>query len=354
MIQFPETVQVEIDLAWESAKVEDDLRARLERETLTERELDRLRIRHGANLLFQQELDADTTPVLEMMTLDTYQSTPNIGPTDLIEGVVKAKGLTIFLGPSGSGKTTMAMQMCHSLLTGTDWLGQTTPQISGSVGALSYDMDGALMMDWFAGLPNIDPTKVHVVNAHKRGNPLGVPVMRAQIAAVWKAAQVDVVLVDSFGASFFGHDQNDAAATMAHYRDLTKFALTEVGASSLIVLSHSTEANPLKARGSTTQHDVADSIVSIAADNTGQRTIRMVKYRQHRDLQGKFTNQMDPVILGQPDTVTHLVGLDAGAMALAGMHVPPTAGASALFPDLPDTYEDPDTDTDSDEEDEDL
>lgn len=353
MIQFPETVQSEIKILHDASMVEAELRARLERETLTERELERLRIRHGATVLFQQELDADTTPVLEMMTLDSYQSTPNIGPTDLIEGVIKANGLTIFLGPSGSGKTTMAMQMCHSLLTGDDWLGQGTPQITGSIGALSYDMDGALMMDWFAGLPNIDPTKVHVVNAHKRGNPLGVPAFRTQIAAAWRAAQVDVVLVDSFGASFFGHDQNDAAATMAHYRDLTKFALTEVGAKSILVLSHSTEANPHKARGSTTQHDVADSIVSIAADNTGQRSVRMVKYRQHRNGQGVFTNQMDPVILSAPDAVTHLVDLDAGAMALAGMSVPASAGAN-LFTDMPETYEDPDTDTDSDEEDEDL
>lgn len=353
MIQFPETAQSEWQIVADAARVADDLRARLALANKIEAEVEKLRVRYHGGLLFQQELDADLTPVLEMMTLDTYKSTPNAGPQDLIEGVVKQNGLTIFLGPSNSGKSTMALQMCHSLLTGTEWLGQPVTQISGSVGALSYDMDGALMMDWIAGFPNIDPAKVSVVNAHKRGNPLGVPPMRAKVAEVWKAMNVEVVVVDSFGASFFGHDQNDAAATMAHYRDLTKFALTEVGAKSVIVLSHSTEGSPHKARGSTTQHDVADSIVSIYADPQQQRHIRVVKYRQHRDAAGLFTSQMDPVIVTAPDAVTHLVELDLGAMTLGGLQLPAGAAASA-FTDMPETYEEPDTNSDSGEEDEDL
>lgn len=350
MIQFPETAQAEWKIVAEAANATTELRQRLERETQVERELDRLRVRHGAALLFQQELDSDQTPVLEMMTLANYQATPNAGPADLIEGVMKQNGLCIFLGPSGSGKSTLALQMLYCLLTGTDWLGQPVTQIAGSVGALSYDMDGALMMDWIAGFPNVDPTKVSVVNAHKRGNPLGVPTMREQIVTAWKAMQVEVVVVDSFGASFFGHDQNDAAATMAHYRDLTKFALTEVGAKAVIVLSHSTEGSPHKARGSTTQHDVADTIVSVAADQHGVRSLRMVKYRQHRDTSGVFTTQMSPVVVTAPDSVTHLVDLDVGGMTLAGMALPARAVAAA-FP-LPDPTETPDTE--SDEEGDDL
>jgi archaellum biogenesis ATPase FlaH len=353
VIQFPETAQVEWQIVADAARVADDLRARLALANKIEAEVDRLRIRHHGELLFQQELDSDLTPVLEMMTLNNYQSTPSAGPRDLIEGVVKANGLTVFLGPSGSGKSTMALQMCYSLMTGKDWLGQPVQQINGAVGALSYDMDGALMLDWMSGFPGIDASKVHVVNAHKRGNPLGVPVMRAQIAAAWKATQVEVIVVDSFGASFFGHDQNDAAATMAHYRDLTKFALHECGAKAVIVLSHSTESNPHRARGSTTQHDVADTIVSIYADAQQQRHLRMVKYRQHRDAQGVFTSQMDPVIVTVPNAVSHLVELDLGAMTLAGLQLPAGAAAAA-FTDMPETYEAPDTDSDSQMEDDDL
>lgn len=345
MIRFPETVEAEWKIVADAANAEAELRARLERETLVEREVEKLRVRHAANLTFQQELDADQTPVLEMMSLAGYQANPLAAPTDLIEGVVRANGLTIFLGPSGSGKSTSALQMCYCVLTGEDWLGQRTDQIDGAVGIVSYDMDGDLVLDWMAGFPNIDPHAVSVVNAHKRGNPLGVPTMRAQIAAAWRAMKVEVVIIDSFSASFFGQDQNDAAATMHHYRDLKLFALTEVGAKALIVIAHSTESNPAKARGSSVHHDVADSIISQWSDSQGQRSLRMVKYRAAR---GQV--QMSPVVVTAPDAVTHLVDLDLGAMTLAGMRLPPGASAAA-FTDVPEPHEAPDTDSDSGEDD---
>jgi hypothetical protein len=213
---------------------------------------------------------------------------------------------------------------------------------------MSYDMDASMVMDWMSGFPSIDPNKVSVVNAYKRGNPLGVPQMRAEIAAAWRAMNTEVVIIDSFSASFFGHDQNDAAATMHHYRDLKLFALTEVGARSLVVIVHSTEGSPHKARGSSVHHDVADTIVSVAADQQGQRSIRMVKYRAARG-----QSQMNPVVVTAPDNVTHLVQLDLAAMTLAGMQLPAGAAAAA-FTAMPETYEDPDTDSDSDEEDDDL
>lgn len=354
MIRFPETAASEWKIVADAANAEAELRKRIERGTVVEKEVERLRTRHEAGVIFQQEVDADLTPTLEMSTLDAYQASPGAGPSDLIEGVLKDKGLCIALGASGSGKSTMALQAAHSLLTGTDWLGQKVQQISGGVGIVSYDMDGGLVLDWMAGFPGVDPRKVSVVNAHKRGNPLGVPVMRAQVAAAWRAMQVEVVIIDSFSASFFGQDQNDAGATMHHYRDLGLFAITEVGARSLIIIAHSTEGSPGKARGSTVHHDVADSIFAVEVDKTTKsRTIRMVKYRQHRDSAGVFTKQMDPVIVTAPDDVTHLVDLDPGAMTLEGMHLPPGAAAAA-FTDMPETYEEPDTDSDSELEDDEI
>jgi hypothetical protein len=210
---------------------------------------------------------------------------------------------------------------------------------------MSYDMDAAIVMDWMVGFPGIDPSKVSVVNAYKRGNPMGVPSMRAQIAAAWRALSVETVMIDSFSASFFGHDQNDAAATQAHYRDLTKFALTEVGAKSLIVIVHSTEGSPHKARGSSVHHDVADSIVGVEGTGTEQRKVKMVKYRAARG-----QTQMNPVVVSAPDDVTHLVELDFGAMQLAGMPLPAGAVAQA-FSILPEPTEVPDTDSDEEEDD---
>lgn len=358
MIQFPETAESEWKIVADAANAEAELRARIDRATRVEGELERLRVRHEAMTVFQQEVDFDLTPSLEMFTLSNYKSTPGMAPTDLIDGVMKDNGLTIVLGPSQSGKSTLALQMLHSLMTGDDWLGQPVQKIDGSVGAISYDMDGTLMLDWMNGFPGIDPGKVSVVNAHKRGHPLGVPALRAQIVAAWRALAVEVVVIDSFSASFFGQDQNDSANTMHHYRDLKLFALTEVGARALVVIAHSTDGSPKKPRGSTVHIDVADSIVTVWMPNgpTGSRQMEMGKYRQHRDAtSGVFTHMMGPTVLTVPDSVTHLVSLDLPGMTMAGLNLPPGAMAAQAFPDLPDAYEDPDIDTDSyDEGDEEL
>lgn len=349
MIQFPETAQSEWNIVAEAANAEQRIKEKIEHDTLVERKVVELRQRHEASLIFQQELDADATPALEMMTLANYSSNPAAAPADMIEGVVKANGLTLMLGPSGSGKSTLGLQALYCLMTGEDFLGQTTKPIMGGVGILSYDMDASLMLDWMSGFPNIDQSKVSVVNAHKRGNPLGVPALRAQIAAAWQQLGTEVIMIDSFSASFFGSDQNDAAATQHHYRDLTKFALTECGAKAVIVIVHSTDSSPTKARGSTVHHDVADSIVSVWSPNgpMGSRHMDMTKYRA-----ALGQHQMKPAVLTAPDAVTHLVDLDLGAMSLAGMQLP-TGAAAAAFTSLPDIHEAPDT-TDSDEEDEEL
>jgi len=345
VIQFPETARVEWEVAADAAEAEHRLRKKIKHDTEVEHETARLRVRHEAALTFQQELDADSTPVLEMVTLANYKTNPATAPLDLIEGVVKANGLCLMLGPSGSGKSTLGLQMFNSLMTGEDWLGQPAKPIMGSVGIMSYDMDAAMVLDWMSGFPNIDPAKVSVVNAYKRGNPLGVPAMRAQIVAAWQASNVEVVMIDSFSASFFAHDQNDAGLTQAHYRDLIKFALTEVGAKAIIVIVHSTENTPGKARGSSVHHDVADSIVSVEGTGLEERKLRMVKYRA-----AIGQTMMTPVVVTAPDSVTHLVDLDLGAMTLAGMHLPAGAAAAA-FTSMPDINEEADLESDDGEED---
>jgi len=346
VIQFPETAATEWQVVADASNVEHELRKQIHRGTEVERELERMLTRHEATTLFQQEIDGSQTPTLEMFDLIDYQNNPNFtAPVDLIDGVMKDNGLIIVLGESGSGKSTLAMQMIHSMNTGTDWLGQTTKPLTGAYGIMSYDMDASMLAAMLVEYPNMDMGKVKLVNAYKRGNPLGVPQFRRQIVEAWKAANVEVVVIDSFSASFFGMDQNDAAATMHYYRDMKLFALSEVGARALVVIVHSTENNPLKARGSTVQHDVADSIVAVEGKGPVPRKVRMVKYRA-----APGQHEMTPVIVTAPDSVTHLVSLDPGEMSLAGMHLPPSMTAQA-FPDLPDAIEEPDTESEDGEDD---
>lgn len=334
MIQFPEAARVEWQTVADSIDAGVRLRKSIQRATEVEHALERLRIRHEANILHQQEIDAENTPELELMTLTDYKNDTSMAPRDLIHGVMKADGLCLVLGPSKSGKSTLALTMLHSLMTGDDWLGQPVDKIDGGVGIVSYDMDASMMLDWMSGFPGVDPSKVGMVNAHRRGNPLGVAAHRATIAKAWEAMGVDVVLVDSFSASFFGHDQNDAAATMGHYRDLQEFT-RECGASALIVIVHSTDNNPMKPRGSSVHIDTADTIVTVSGTDIDPRTVTVGKYRAAHG-----QKQMGVVMITPPDDVTHLVSLDTAAMGLAGLTLP--ASVSAMFPTLDQAIEAPD------------
>lgn len=349
MVEFPETAVAEWTAAAEAAEAPFRLAEKIAQEQEVERALEKLRVRHQAEVFFQQELNAETTPVLEMGTLAELVNSPTMTfPDDMIDGVLKDSGVCIVLGPASSGKSTIAMQMIHSLTTGEDWMGQTAKPLSGSFGVLSYDMDYRMLGATLNKYPDLDHSRVSLVQAYKQGNPLGTPKFRKQIADTWRANNTEVVFIDSFSASFFGHDQNDAGATMAHYRDLKQFALTEVGAKVLIVIVHSTDSNPDKARGSTVHHDVADSIVGVSVNPDQSRKIRMVKYRA---APGQF--QMNPVIVSAPDSVTHLISLDPSAMTLAGLSVPAVINAD-MFDDV-STSEAPDISADisvdSDQED---
>ena len=252
-----------------------------------------------------------------------------VGLGEQIEGMVKDTGVCLVLGPASSGKSTMAMQMLHSLTTGQNFLAQPAQKVAGDFGVLSYDMDYRMFGSILGAYPGIDAKRVSMVQAYNMGNPLNVPDFRRELASRWRKRGVEVVVVDSFSASFAGHNQNDAAEAMAHYRDLKTFALTEVGARVLVVIVHSTDNNPHRARGSTVHHDIADSIVGVSIEpKSGQRQLKMVKYRA-----APGQNAAPTVITTAPDAVTHLVSLDSGAMTLAGIPLPPSVIAATAFPD---------------------
>lgn len=345
MVVFPETAISEWQRVADSAEIPKKLADRIQHDVEVELAAKRLHIRHEADILFRQQLDAEDTPVLEMGTLTELAQSPSMSaPADLIDGVLKDSGVCLVLGPSSAGKSTMAMQIIHSLNTGTSWLGQPVSPITGGFGVLSYDMDfrmfGAILQQY----PNLDLDKVSLVQAHKQGNPLGVLDFRKKIAAAWKKMNVEVVIIDSFSASFQGKDQNDAGATMAHYRDLKQFALVECEAKVVIIIVHSTNSNPHQARGSSVHHDVADSIIGISIEPTSnQREIRMVKYRA-----APGQTEMAPVIVTDPDASTHLVSVDPSAMTLAGMPIPARINSS-MFSSSLSPFAAPDTDSGDDD-----
>ena len=353
MIEFPETVQRQWDLAESRVRASRTVRQRVERATLVANEVEKRHIRHEADLLFQQALAEENTPPLVMGTLAEWANMKPHAPTDLIDGVIKDEGVCTVMGPPESGKSTLALQMVHSLLTGDDWLGQEVLQTVSAAGIISYDMPSGLMEDWLRGLPGVNPDSLSLVDAYGRGNPLAAPSHRKKIVEVWKAMKVEVVMIDSFSASFFGSDQNDAAQILDHYREMKKFALTEVGAKALIFVVHSTEASPNKARGSSVHRDEPSTVVSgVKDDKSGLRRVQMEKYRAAR---GKVEGGMTRRLVGAPDSVTHLVEVDVKAMHLEGMVIPNRLRGAAMFSTTP-PLNDPDTDDDGtgDEREDDL
>lgn len=345
MIQFPETAQAEWSGAVAQIDKRIDLRKRVERGVQVERQVERLHVAHEAKILFQQQLDAELTPPLVIGTLSDYLANPVAAQNDLIEGVMRDDGVCTVLGPSGAGKTTIALQMAHSLVTGQDWLGQPVQQINGSVGLLSYDQSANISVNWMerAGIPH---DRASVVDINGRGNPLSVPEQRRQIIAAWRQMKVEIVIVDSFSASFTGMDQNDAGATMHYYNEMKRFALSDVGAKALVLIVHSTDSNPLKPRGSTVHKDAVDTMVGVTLEDgpARQRKIQMVKYRE------TGTQAMSPVLVTPPDSVTHLVDLDLQAMGLAGIPIAPHVAAARAFAPLPASHTAPQAqDEDSDE-----
>lgn len=338
MVKFPETIIKDWTDASSSIEAAADLRKRIERGTAVEAAVERLRINHEAKEQFRKELEEENADVLEMTSLGDYKTNPTVIPSDLIEGVARDNGVTAVVGPSGSGKTTTALQMVHSLLTGDDWLGSPTTKLAGTAGIMSYDMDGSMILDWMSHAPNL-PDDISVVNAYGKSNPLLVERQRATIASHWRSINVDVVLIDSFSASFTGKDQNDTADVTAHYKDLQKFALTEVGARALIVIVHSSPSSPRKPRGSTAHYDVPDTrVVVVPEENDGPREVSVDKYR---DLPGTGITKKTPVIITAPDPMTHLVDVDIAEMGMKGLSIP--QGVADRFTDDPEPVEAPDT-----------
>lgn len=69
----------------------------------------------------------------------------------------------------------------------------------------------------------------------------------------------------------------------------------------------------------------------------------MVKYRA-----GRGQHQMKEVVIGAPDSVTHLMDVDLGAMTLKGLPAP--AGVTAMFPDEEEPIDAPEPQEEIDEE----
>jgi len=311
MIEFSEATAVLIATAikTEREQYEAEVKAKFDREVAEE--LHRKRVREAAAVKWAEEQALATTPELIMGLLgelDVNQDVP-----DLIDGVVK-QGTTVFVGYSGSGKTRLALQVGYCLLSGTRFLdamhrpGQHVQQLGpeAKIGVLSYDMSLPLLANWINAFPEHDaPNRWMIVDAFTRGQPLLVPVMRAQMAKTMREANVEFVIVDSATASFPGDSENDATQVLNHYLDLQRFALNEVGAKGLLVIAHAGKASSTAIRGSSAAPGAVDSIMSVSFNEEDPLKIRRVASVKYREAIGQ--SAMAPGELTAPEADSGLI-----------------------------------------------
>lgn len=311
MIEFPRDLQDRIDDAVKAERERHEAESAKEFREKVERELDRLRVREAAQDAWNTEKAERDTPELQIGDAEEMEEYAEPDQPDLIAGVLKDHGTALFIGKSGSGKTTLALQAAHCLLTGTPFLeaghrpGQEVQKIEGRVGVISHDMPLGLLLNWIKAYPESDRSRYRVVNAHARGYPLNVPLMRQKIVKDFRDKAVEVIVVDSFAASFPGDNQNDNDQVLKHYLDLQKFALTEVGARALIVIAHAGKGSQESARGASAHHDVADTVMAVTMDEEKPDKPRYLTMSKYRAGMGEY--EMVPGTVTEPDDFTHLV-----------------------------------------------
>lgn len=225
-------------------------------------------------------------------------------PPPRIVGVLPGRGGAVLIAQAGAGKTTMLANLARDLLEGTPFLErQAVRQVGGRIALLSYEMDGAELIDWCASA-GVDLTRLVVLDLRDVPNPLRDPFEREVLGGLLDKLEVEVVMVDTFGRAFTGDSQDSASEVTAWFAMLNHFTRTLAGAKEWIVAAHAGWTDG-RGRGSSALHDAPDAVLIYKRDrDSDTRTLRADKFRG-RDPLAEVTVTMDPTTLQ----------LSAGALA---------------------------------------
>lgn len=200
-------------------------------------------------------------------------------PEPRIDGLIPAGGSVIVPAQHKAGKSTLALSLAHALVTGDDALDRFPVRaIDGAVAYLNYEMTPGMLAQWWADLPLSaeQRDRLVIVNLRGRENPLSSPAGCARLAAFLRDRDADAVIVDTFGASFTGTDQNSASEVSRYLADLDRVKHDgQVG--ELILLAHAGWGDQGRTRGSSALEGWADSILRLTREGTTAQASRMLE-----------------------------------------------------------------------------
>lgn len=216
---------------------------------------------------------AGSAGICKRLRLLTIEDLKNLPPPEwLIEGVLFAGGLAFLYGPPGTGKSFLALAFALAITTGHGG-GIVEPQQRGPVVYVAAEGLGGLakrIQAWETA-HRVQATGAlfvgEAVNLIHEADTSGL------IAAIKEQApgmQPKLIVIDTMARCLFGADENSS-------QDMGKFIgmLDEVRRAfrcAVLVIHHSTKANPRTDRGSSALRGAADTMLrlNVAGRNTVQ------------------------------------------------------------------------------------
>lgn len=197
---------------------------------------------------------------------------------DRVDGLIPWDASTLIVAQRKTGKSTFALNLAHSLLTGTPFLGALEVQpIAGAVAYLNFEVSGYTLAAWGRDL-GLDDDRLLMVNLRGLGNPLDDDETAQELADELRARHVETIIVDTFTRAYTGTSENDAGEVGAWLNRLAAWTREQAGALDLIVTAHAgwggEQGRGTRARGSSALEDWPDSIVYLTKDEDGTRYVR--------------------------------------------------------------------------------
>lgn len=292
--------------------------------------VERLRIDRDARQLIAAErfegadgLDAGTLTELLARTADD--------PTWRVQNLIKSGTSTLVVAQRKTGKTTFVLDLARCLITGDPFLGECQVRpipASALVAVLNFEMTPQQITDWAdgAGIPG---DRLWIANLRGRRNPFATPAARQELAAAIRAQNAAVLIIDVFGAAFTGASQNDPGEVRAWLDDLDRFARAEAGCEEVVLTTHAGWGGE-RSRGASSQEDWADSIITLAMDETTNRRFLRAT--------GRSVNVTEcEVVLNDNPRKLYLSGVGGRKAAAAGDRVADLADRlTQIIRDIPD------------------
>jgi hypothetical protein len=233
-------------------------------------ELRRLRVRHEAQKRHDGERRAQShLPPFDAGTLEEMMARPT-EPPFRVQDLMPSDGSTLVPAFRKTGKTTFLLNLALALLTGEDFLGRFGVRpIDGSLAVLNLEVSGRTIAQW-AGEVGVPANRLFIVNLRGRRNPFAHDEDREELAMLLRKRDVEALMVDPFVRAYTGKSQNDPSEVGAWLADLDRFARGDVGATDLVLSTH-TGWEGERSRGSSALEDWPDSVITLVKDSAQAR-----------------------------------------------------------------------------------